>query len=408
MNIIFKFKIKVKIILLILNFILLFFYTLFLPRLVYCAARESKYRSGWFETSCAFDIKTLYEGRFNIVDPGDSSGRHGIFNILWIDASKKDTDGVEIVLKAKAFGFEGDSSIKRYNGIDELEAVILNEAYLNKTGPCYDLKFGSFHNRIFSGGYKPLFDLTDPVYSFDIMNDKTDKKAKGGLYYSRAVDKSTAAFVNYQFNVDYANSLKTFGINYGDFCVMRTFDLRKDYFIIDYDGHEKGAVNYKASYRKNMFNYLSPVTQFRAGGDFKIKTKFGRSRFEIDGLGLEFLANNTSNGYYHLKRNAVDLISGNVNFFYQKYIAALKLDSKFYDRFNSSLKLEGYFSLKPQFGLKDGLNEDINSMSVYKISSLSHYKKTAVEAAVSKIVNNDGSFLLNEKFNFRLRVLYPF
>jgi hypothetical protein len=358
----------------------------------------------------ALDINSRYEGRFNIIDPGDSTGRHAIFNILWIDIDKKDTSDIDIAIRAKVFSFEGDSYLKRHNGINELEALTLNEAYIKKSGARYDFNFGMFHERGDKSGDKSgdnkLFDLKDIVYGFDIMNPVFDKKAKGNLYYSRKVNQKLSSFLNYGFSADYSNSLKTYGFKYGDLYVAKAFNSRRDFIIADYNQSKGGTVNYKAGYRRNGFNYLSPFVQYRAGADINLNKEAAGCK--LGKLSLELLSNSTSNGYFHLKRNAADLIDGNVIFFYQKYVGALKIELLLNDRFKTALCAESYFAIAPLFTRADGLSEDIGRIRTYKLSALSHYKKAAVEAVLLKTDNNDGSYLLTEKLNFRLRVLYPF
>jgi hypothetical protein len=180
----------------------------------------------------------------------------------------------------------------------------------------------------------------------------------------------------------------------------------RDYLIIDYAGSESREVGFRAGYRNNKFNFLSPFVQFRSGAAVKI----GRSiaGCKITRLTAELLSNSTSDGYYLLKRNAADLISGNVIFFYQKYVGALKIESLLNDRFNTSLSLESYFAIKPQFGREDGLTEDIGKLRTYKMAARSHFGKATVETAILNTSNDDGSYLLTEKLNLRLRVLYPF
>lgn len=354
----------------------------------------------------ALNINSRYEGRFNIIDPGDSTGRHAIFNILWIDIDKKDTSGVDIALKAKLFSFEGDSYLKRHNGINELEALTLNEAYIKKSGARYDFNFGMFHDRSDKSGYDKLFDLRNIVYGFDIMNPVFDKKARGNLYYSRNINQKVSSFLNYQFSADYSNSLKTYGFNYGDLYAARAFNSRRDFIILDYNQSNAKTVNFKAGYRRNGFNYLSPFVAYRAGADINLNKK--AAGCNLNKVSLELLSNSTANGYFHLKRNAADLIDGNVIFFYQKYIGAFKIESQLNDRFKTALCVESYFAITPQFTRADGLNEEIGRIRTYKISALSHYKKAAVETVLLKTDNDDGSYLLTEKLNFRLRVLYPF
>ncbi len=356
--------------------------------------------------AAALNINSRYEGRFNIIDPGDSTGRHAIFNILWIDIDKKDTSGVDIAMKAKVYSFEGDSYLKRHNGINELEALTLNEAYIKRSGANYDFNFGMFHDRRDKSGHDKLFDLKDIVYGFDIMNPVFDKKAKGGLYYSRTVTKKAAAFLNYQFSADYSNSLKTYGFNYGDLYAAGAFNSRRDFIIVDYNQSSAKTVNYKAGYRRSGFNYLSPFVACRAGADINLNKIAAGCK--LNKISLELLSNSTANGYFLLKRNAADLIDGNVIFFYQKYIGAFKIESQLNDRFKTALSAESYFAITPQFTRADGLSEEIGRIRTYKISALSHYKKAAVETVLLKTDNDDGSYLLTEKFNFRLRVLYPF
>ncbi len=354
----------------------------------------------------ALNINSRYEGRFNIIDPGDSTGRHAIFNILWIDIDRKDTSDVDIALKAKAYSFEGDSYLKSHNGINELEALTLNEAYIKKSGARYDFNFGMFHDRSDKSGYDKLFDLKDIVYGFDIMNPVFDKKARGNLYYSRNINKKASAFLNYQFSADYSNSLKTYGFNYGDLYIASAFNSRRDFIIVDYNQSKAKTLNYKAGYRRNGFNYLSPFIQYRAGADINLNKKVAGCK--LNKLSLELLSNSTENGYFHLKRNAADLIDGNIIFFYQKHIGAFRIESLLNDRFKTLLSVESYFAITPQFTRANGLSEEIGRIRTYKISALSHYKKAAVETVLLKTDNDDGSYLLTEKLNLRLRVLYPF
>ncbi|OGM01047.1 MAG: hypothetical protein A2008_07675 [Candidatus Wallbacteria bacterium GWC2_49_35] len=352
------------------------------------------------------NLSAIYEGRFNIVDPGDSTGRHAIFNIVWLDVNKIDTGGVNIFARAKALGFEGDSYVKQHSGINELEALTVNEAYINRSSKNYDFNFGMFHDRVNAARPEPLFDIKDVTYGFDLMNPIRDKKAKGNFYYRKNLKEKYGAFVNYQFNVDYASSLKSYGADYAGFSIRRAFNDMRDYLIIDYAGAESREVSFRAGYRNNKFNFLSPFVQFRSGAAVKI----GRSiaGCKITRLTAELLSNSTSDGYYLLKRNAADLISGNVIFFYQKYVGALKIESLLNDRFNTSLSLESYFAIKPQFGREDGLTEDIGKLRTYKMAARSHYGKATVETAILSTSNDDGSYLLTEKLNLRLRVLYPF
>lgn len=352
------------------------------------------------------DITSRYEGRFNIIDPGDSTGRHAIFNILWVDIDKKDTSDIDIAVRAKVYSFEGDSYTKRHNGINELEALTLNEAYIKKSGARHDFIFGMFHESGDNGGGNKLFDLKDIVYGFDIMNPVSDKKARGNLYYSKKLNRKLSPFINYQFSADYSNSLKTCGFKYGDLYAAGAFNSRRDFIIVDYNRSRGKSVNYKAGYRRNGFNYLSPFIQYRAGADINLNKKARGCKFSK--FSLEIISNNTSNGYFHLKRNAADLIDGNVIFFYQKYAGAMRIESLLNDRFKTSLCAESYFAISPLFTRADGLSEDIGQMRAYKLSALSHFKKADVEAVLLKTDNNDGSYLLSEKFNFRLRFLYPF
>ncbi|HOD42160.1 MAG TPA: hypothetical protein PKL57_16490, partial [Candidatus Wallbacteria bacterium] len=85
-----------------------------------------------------FKLSAAYEGRFNIIDPGDSTGRHAIFNILWLDLKKIETGEINIFAKARALGFEGDSSVKSHNAMNDLEALTFNEAYINKASEKYE------------------------------------------------------------------------------------------------------------------------------------------------------------------------------------------------------------------------------------------------------------------------------
>lgn len=352
------------------------------------------------------NLSALYEGRFNIVDPGDSTGRHAIFNILWLDMNKIDTGGVNIFARAKALGFEGDSYVKQHSGINELDALTVNEAYINTTSKNYDFNFGMFHQRVNAGRSDPLFDLKEVTYGFDLMNPIRDKKAKGNFYYRKNLKEKYGAFVNYQFNVDYASSLKSYGADYAGFSITRAFNDMRDYLIIDYAGAESREIVFSGGYRNNKFNFLSPFVQVRAGAAVKIDRSFAGCK--ITRLTAELLSNSTSDGYYLLKRNAADLISGNVIFFYQKYVGALKIESLLNDRFDTSLSLESYFAIKPQFGREDGLTEDIGKVRTYKMAARSHYGKATVETAILNTSNDDGSYLLTEKLNLRLRVLYPF
>lgn len=349
----------------------------------------------------------VYEGRFNIIDPGDSTGRHAIFNILWLDLEKLDTSGVSVFARAKAVGFEGDSFVKQHSGINELDALTVNEAYIKRCSKKYEFDFGMFHRQKDNPGTPPLFDLSELSYGFDPMNPVAEKKAKGNLYYGRDISCGACAFINYRFDVDYSSSLKSYGLKYGGITVERSFNDMRDYLVADYAGVESREVNFTASYRNNRFRYLSPFSQYRAGAVFR-PARNASSKLKFTSVTAELLFNSTPDGYYMLKRNAADLISASVLFFYQKYAGALKIESSLADRFRTKLSLESYFAIKPQFGTADGLTEDIGRVRTYKLSAVSHYSKAAVETAVLKTTGGDGSYLLEEKLNFRLRVLYPF
>ncbi|HOD42161.1 MAG TPA: hypothetical protein PKL57_16495, partial [Candidatus Wallbacteria bacterium] len=251
-----------------------------------------------------------------------------------------------------------------------------------------------------------LFDLSDLTYGFDVMNRIEDKKARGSVFYKKNIRKGIRAFFNYQFNVDYSSSLKTAGFNYKKLTFFKAFDSFRDYFVADYRSDETRKVNYSASYRNNKFNYLGPFDQYKLGADLNLNASIMKRK--ITRLSLEFLSNSTSNGYFHLKRNAADLMAANVIFFYQKHIGALKIESELNDRFKTSLTLESYFSITPGFGVEDGLAAGPGRVKMYKMAALSHYKNTTVETAILKTSGNDGSYLLKENLNFRVRVLYPF
>ncbi|OQA79865.1 MAG: hypothetical protein BWY32_01406 [bacterium ADurb.Bin243] len=353
-----------------------------------------------------FKLSAAYEGRFNIIDPGDSTGRHAIFNILWLDLKKIETGEINIFAKARALGFEGDSSVKSHNAMNDLEALTFNEAYINKASEKYEFDFGMFHKKFVMDNRGELFDLSDLTYGFDVMNRIEDKKARGSVFYKKNIRKGIRAFFNYQFNVDYSSSLKTAGFNYKKLTFFKAFDSFRDYFVADYRSDETRKVNYSASYRNNKFNYLGPFDQYKLGADLNLNASIMKRK--ITRLSLEFLSNSTSNGYFHLKRNAADLMAANVIFFYQKHIGALKIESELNDRFKTSLTLESYFSITPGFGVEDGLAAGPGRVKMYKMAALSHYKNTTVETAILKTSGNDGSYLLKENLNFRVRVLYPF
>jgi len=348
-----------------------------------------------------FKLSAAYEGRFNIIDPGDSTGRHAIFNILWLDLKKIETGEINIFAKARALGFEGDSSVKSHNAMNDLEALTFNEAYINKASEKYE-----FDKKFVMDNRGELFDLSDLTYGFDVMNRIEDKKARGSVFYKKNIRKGIRAFFNYQFNVDYSSSLKTAGFNYKKLTFFKAFDSFRDYFVADYRSDETRKVNYSASYRNNKFNYLGPFDQYKLGADLNLNASIMKRK--ITRLSLEFLSNSTSNGYFHLKRNAADLMAANVIFFYQKHIGALKIESELNDRFKTSLTLESYFSITPGFGVEDGLAAGPGRVKMYKMAALSHYKNTTVETAILKTSGNDGSYLLKENLNFRVRVLYPF
>lgn len=352
------------------------------------------------------NLSSAYEGRFNIIDPGDSTGRHAIFNILWLELKKNETGEINVFAKAKALGFEGDSLVKQHNAMNELEALTFNEAYINKSSAEYEFDFGMFHKKFGNESRYDLFDLGDLTYGFDAMNRIDEKKAKGNVFYKKNIKKGVRAFCNYQFNVDYSSSLKTVGFDYKNFTFFKAFDSLRDYFVADYKSREVKKAVYSASYRNNKFNYLAPFTQYKLGACLNLNSSLMNQK--ITRLSLELLSNGTSNGYFHLKRNAADLMAANVIFFYQKYVGAFKIESKLSDRFKTSLSLESYFSIKPAFGFEDGLSSEPGRVKIYKMAAESHYKKTTVETAILKTSGNDGSYLLNEKLNFRIRVLYPF
>lgn len=382
-----------------------------------------------------------YEGRFSLVDIGDSAGRHGIYNILWTDFNTSD-GGNNIFLRLKTQNFEGDSYIKQFNGMNEQNTTIFTDAYLQRAEKNFKIKFGLFHIAP-AGPNERAVELRDFTYGFDPMNEPYAKKGQGNFEFSRFINNisndSVEVFANYKFDVDYSNSLKILGAKYKGMTFLNAFNDQKTISYADLCREIASGVALTLTGRVNKFKYLDAINQYSGGINVKIakllkyqsvheslpvsnialnkkaatnevglinhKLNFLRHEPEI---GIEILENRTTNNYYLLKRNIVDILDASVIFPYQKNIIAAKFNFLFKDPTNSAFELKYYDSLTPQYKKSDGLEADIAKMKVINAKVNSFYRKLNFETSFMKVLNNDGSNMINEKSNFRIKVLYPF
>ncbi|HNY11391.1 MAG TPA: hypothetical protein PKK26_07380, partial [Candidatus Wallbacteria bacterium] len=351
-----------------------------------------------------------YEGRFSLIDIGDGAGRQGISNTLWVDLSKLDTSAA-IVMRGRVQNFEGDSYTKQYNAMSETGQFNLNEAYIQKINPASAIKFGLFH-------FEPLeprfLDLRNFNYGFDPVNRPKDKKGQGNFSYARFFKGGDAEiFTDYQFDVDYSNSMKIYGGKYKQIRLFHAFNDSRNITIADIEKSADDKIKLAFGARSNGFKYLEPIDQMSISAGFDLakilKGEAGLAAKKRElAYSLEYLANKTSNNYFLLARNLADTSASGILFPYQKSVMAHQLTMKFKNILNTGVTLRHYCALTPLFTKADGLSEDIAQMQIVMAIFSSSYRGLEFETSFLKGYKNDNSNMLTERVNFRTLVRYPF
>jgi len=351
-----------------------------------------------------------YEGRASLIDIGDGAGRQGISNTLWADISKRDSSA-EIFMRGRVQNFEGDSYTKQYNAIPENTQFALNEAYIRKAAPASALQFGLFH-------FEPLeqrfLDLRNFNYGFDPMNRPKDKKGQGNFLYERFLKSAGAElFANYQFGVDYSNSMKIIGGKYKQIRLFHAFSDSRRVTCADVEKQAGDKMTLAFSLRNNGFKYLDPIDQMSAAAKLDLAkilkggAALAAKKSELS-YNAEFLVNRTANNYFLLARNLSDTAASGVLFPYQKSVAAHGITMRFKNILNTGVAIRHYCALTPLFTKADGLREEMPQMQIILAVFTSSYRGLDFETSFLKGYKNDNSNMLTERTNFRTLVRYPF
>jgi len=346
-----------------------------------------------------------YEGRASIVDSGDFAARHGIYNILWVEMLEKSKRSSEIFIRARAQNFEGDSFVKQYNAMPEANGASFTEAYFRKISGVNEFKFGLFHAEPTDSR---LMDVRDFINGLDPLNPVVQKKGQGNMLLARRF-KGVRAYFDYNFDVDYPNSLKILGAKKGGVELFYAFNDARKIAYADYEKAVNEKLSAHANYRRTEFSLLNPIYQASAGLVYRPEKSgwFEKGGFKRE-FSLDYVSNRTDNGFFLMRRNIADIMAAGVLFPYQKAFYAASVAFKSDRRWISEAFVKYYAAAAPMFGTLETGGTDIAGMAAVYPGVKAKFDDFSAEMSFLRILRNDGSGTFQGRLQTRISVSYPF